>query len=139
MGNTCSPDSGAVDESGQAMNTDRKEEEPSEKLTKVINTYQAENEKLKKVLVSMKNKDEEETRLREEQAAQNEEIMKELSAMKALMEEKDRKLVRHQLEAALHSKATLLGTSETVTKLLKAGDYREVRSSGQVKAQKKVG
>jgi len=137
MGNTCSPDSGAVDESGQAINTDRKEEEPSEKLTKVINTYQAENEKMKKELESMKNKDEEDTRVREEQAAQNEEIMKELSAMKALMEEKDRKLVRHQLEAALHSKATSLGTSETVTKLLKAGTIEKFDRVGKSKRRKK--
>jgi len=130
MGNTCAP----KQRDAQETNIDVKEEEameasaqPTEKLTNLINVYQDENEKMKNELESIKNRDEEDSEARKAQAAKNEEIMKELSEMRALMEEKDRALVKHRLEAALHSKATSIVTSETVTKLLKAGTMQKFR------------
>jgi len=141
MGNTCAPES-KTDEAEQATDIEKKEQDeeisqPTEKFTKIINTYQAENEKMKKELDSMKHNDEENSRERSKQAEQNDEIMKELAAMKAMMEEKDRALVKHRLEAALHSKATSMVTSETVTKLLKAGNIEKFGKAGKSKAKVK--
>jgi len=139
MGNTCAPNKNEV---RKETNIESKEEaveatQPSEKITIIINSYQAENEELRKQLESMKNKDEEDAEERKKQAAQNDEIMNELTHVKAVMEEKDRALVRHRLEAALHSKASLMVSSEIVTKLLKAGTIEKLRKPGKskVKAQ----
>jgi len=101
--------------------------QPSEKLTNIINTYQAENERMQQELEKMKNKDEEDSEARMLQAEQNEKMVRELSEMRKLMQQKDRALMKHQLEAALHSKATSIVTSETVTKLLKAGNMPKLK------------
>jgi len=92
---------------------------------------------LKKELESRKNKDEIDAQARKAQAAQNDEIMKELTAIKYLMEEKDRALLKHRVEAALHSKATAMVTSETVTKLLKAGTIEKFVRTGKSKLKRK--
>jgi len=139
MGATCAPYQWEEDD---AADTEKKENnmEPAEtgdKLTNIINTYQAENEKMKLELESRKNRDEKDTQEREAQAAHNDEIMKELQAIKALMEEKDRSLLKHRLEAALHSKATAMVTSETVTKLLKAGTIHKFGRAGKTKSKEK--
>jgi len=140
MGNTCTPEKQAtVRKNTEIENKEDtgKGTQPSEKITNIINTYQAENEELKKELESMKNKDEEDAQERKKQAAQNDEIMNELSAMKAAMEEKSRALVKHRLEAALHSKATSMVSSETVTKLLKAGTIEKFRKGSKTKVKEK--
>merc|ERR1719233_2809433 len=54
-------------------------------------------------------------------------MVRELSEMQALMKQKDRALMKHRLEAALHSKATTIVTSEAVTKLLKAGNLQKLK------------
>jgi len=132
MGNTCAPSK--PDESSQPADVDVKEEEvikptgqPSEKLTSIINTYQAENERMLQELEKMKNKDEEDREARKLQAEKNDKMVRELSEMRALMQQKDRALMKHRLEAALHSKATSIVTSEAVTKLLKAGNMQKLK------------
>jgi len=140
MGATCAPQKS---EENLTANIEVKEDDPltsaeaGDKLTNIINTYQAENEKMKKELESRKNKDEIETQEREAQAAQNDEIMKELKAIKTLMEEKDRALLKHRVEAALHSKATAMVSSETVTKLIKAGTIEKFVKTGKSKLKEK--
>jgi len=138
MGNTCAPNR---DEAGEA-DMEKKEDNlevsgDGDKLTKIINTYQAENEKMKLELESRKNRDEKDIQEREAQAAHNDEIMKELAAIKSMMEEKDRSLLKHRLEAALHSKANALVASETVTKLLKAGTIGKFGRAGKSKSKEK--
>jgi len=140
MGATCAPQKS---EENLTANIEINEDDPlasaeaGDKLTNIINTYQAENEKMKKELESRKNKDEIDTQERKAQAAQNDEIMKELTAIKSLMEEKDRALLKHRVEAALHSKATAMVSSETVTKLLKAGTVEKFARAGKSKAKEK--
>jgi len=140
MGATCAPYK--WEEGDDAADTEKKENnmevaDKGDKLTNIINTYQAENEKMKMELESRKNRDEKEIQEREAQAAHNDEIMKELKAIKALMEEKDRSLLKHRLEAALHSKASAMVTSETVTKLLKAGTIDKFGRAGKSKSKEK--
>jgi len=141
MGNACTPEQNN-EESATVTDMEVKDEDleaaqPSEKLTKIINTYQADNEKMKKEIESMRNKNEEETKARKEQAAQNVKVMNELSAMRAMLKERNRELVKHQLEAALHSKATSMVTTETVTKLLKAGNIAKFGRGGKLKPKDK--
>jgi len=138
MGNTCAPKT----EHHMDSDVEIKEEiventQPTEKITNIINTYQAENEGLRRELESMKNKDEEKAQERKKQAAQNDEIMNELAAMKAAMEEKNRALVKHRLEAALHSKATSMVSSEIITKLMKAGTIDKFRKAGKSNTREK--
>jgi len=142
MGNTCAPSK--PDESSQAPDVDVKEEEalepgaqPSEKLTNIINTYQAENERMNQELEKMKNKDEEDSEARRLQAEKNKKMVRELSEIKALMQQKDRALMKHRLEAALHSKATSIVTSETITKLMKAGSMQKLKGR-KTKSKSKV-
>jgi len=111
--------------------------EPSEKYANIINSYQAENEEMRRELASLKNKDKEDSQERKNHAAQNIEIMQELLAMKEVIEEKDRALVKHRLEAALHSKAILMVNSETVTKLVKVGTIEKFGKAGKSKAKEK--
>jgi len=132
MGNSCAPSK--PDESLKPADVDVKEEEaiertaqPSEKLTNIINTYQADNERMLQELEKMKNKDEEDLEARKLHAEKNKKMVRELSEMRALMQQKDRALMKHRLEAALHSKATSIVTSEAVTKLLKAGNMQKLK------------
>merc|ERR550534_3252948 len=92
---------------------------------------------MRKELEDIKNKrSEQETVAQKEATQQNEKIMEELAAMRALVEAKDRALVKHQLEAALHSKATSLVTSESVAKLLKEGTLEKFTRSRKAKSAK---
>jgi len=138
MGQTCAPTKIDDSEGSLRKDTDKKiaeEAQPTQKLTNIINTYQLENEKMKKELDEIKNKSEQETVARQEATQQNEKIMEELAKMRALIDAKDRELVKHRLEAALHSKATLMIPTESVVKLLKEGTlekftrYRKVKSA----------
>jgi len=107
--------------------------QPSEKLRNIIKTYKEKNEKIRKELESVENKDADILL----QADQNERLRKDLAELKHLMEEKDRVLVKHQLEAALHSRATSVVTSETFSKLLKAGTLAKFGRSGRTKPKEK--
>merc|ERR1719245_1133274 len=82
---------------------------------------------MRQELETMKNKDEEDSEERKLQAAKNDKMVRELSEMRALMQQKDRALMKHRLEAALHSKATSIVSSEAVTKLLKAGSMQKLK------------
>merc|ERR1719245_2093881 len=82
---------------------------------------------MRQELETMKNKDEEDSEARELQAAMNDKMVRELSEMRTLMQQKDRELMKHRLEAALHSKASSIVTSEAVTKLLKAGSMQKLK------------
>jgi len=129
---TCAP--AKPDEYGQALSGDIKEEEameasaqPGAKLTNIINNYQAENEKMRRELEAIKNQDEKHSEARKDQRAENDRMVKELMEMRALMQQKDRALMKTRLEAALHSKASSIVTSEVVTKLLKAGNLLKLK------------
>jgi len=141
MGNTCAPKTELYEDADIELKEEEVAENtkprPSVKITNIINTYQAENEGLRRELETMKNKDEEKAQERKKQAAQNDEIMNELSAMKAAMEEKNQALMKTRLEAALHSKASSMERSEIITKLLKAGTVEKFRKVGKSKTREK--
>jgi len=139
MGQTCAPKK-IDDSNGLRKDTEKKNDaeqvQPSEKLTNIITAYQQENEKMKKELEEIKNKSEQGTVAHKEATQQNENIMEELARMRAIVDAKNRALVKHQLEAALHSKATLMVTSESVAKLLKEGTLEKFTRSRKAKSAK---
>jgi len=140
MGQTCSPKK-IEDENGShrkdtALKNDAEQAQPHEKLKYIITAYQEENEKLKRELSYVKSKRSDDTEAQNEATQQNEKIMEELAAMRALVEEKNRALVKHQLEAALHSKATSMVSSESVAKLLKEGFLQKFTRSRKAKSAK---
>jgi len=138
MGNTCAPDN--AEDDGQVNDVEAKEveeAEPSEKFTNIINTYQAENETLRQELETMRTQDEEDSKARSEQAEKNDELLKELAAMKERLEVKDRALVKHQLEAALHSKATSMVNDNAAAKLIKVGSIEKFKKAGKSKKASK--
>jgi len=105
MGGTCSPE----------------QSETQNDFTKLINDYQTDNERLKRQLEELKIRNQEGTTEHQEKAKQNEEVMKELDTMKKILERKDRALVKGQLEAVLRSKATIMRTFESKTRLCMEG------------------
>jgi len=124
MGNHCTPVREVVNgtnitetETKQAL----EDAEPSEKLVKIIDSYKEANEGMKKALEEVKRKGEQDQIAQREATIQNEKIMEELNAMKAMLAKKEQALLKHQLEAALHSKANYMVNSDSVAKLLKTG------------------
>jgi len=130
MGQTCSPkkidDSNGSQRKDTDLKNDAEQVQRHEKFSEIITAYQEDNEKLKRELIK---RSEQNTVAQQEATHQNEKIMEELAAMRALVEEKNRALVKHQLEAALHSKATAMVTSESVSKLLKEGTLEKITRS----------
>merc|ERR1719193_2078441 len=63
---------------------------------------------MKKELEEVKRKGQEDVMLQKQASEKNEEILKELNATKSILAEKEKALLKHQLEAALHSKASSL-------------------------------
>jgi len=125
MGNTCAPNRDMVyDERG--MEYGNMESRPTQSYTDLINSYQSENEKLSKEVQSFK-----------KQPMQNDEIIGQLRALKELLESKQKAQVQHQLEAALHSKATSMVTSHSFRKLLKAGYIESFGLAGSELARRK--
>lgn len=53
--------------------------------------------------------------------------------MKEMLEVKDRALIKHQLEAALHSKATSMVNANAATKLIKSGSIEKFVKAGKSK------
>lgn len=95
---------------------------PSGKFTEMVNSYQAEYERLKKDVDELRKKEAEEKQ--NKQAMRSHEIIEEVSATRARLESKEQEIIRHQLIAALHSKAiSMVDTEsmESITKVLKAG------------------
>jgi len=124
MGGTCSPE----------QNETQNENEKSS-FTKLINDYQTDNERLKQQLEKLISRNQEGTTEHQEKAKQNEEVMKELAAMKKILEQKDRALVKGQLEAVLRSKATTMLSIEPKTRLCMEGTMRH-HGSGLTKSKK---
>jgi len=138
MGGTCSPEQNETKNDNEEKlpeTLERADSNVSENFTKVINDYQADNEKLRKQLEELKNKNQEGTTDHEEKARQNEEVMKELATMKKILEQKDRALVRGQLEAALRSKATTMRSIESKTRLCMEGNLKH-HKTGLTKSKK---
>jgi len=104
----------------------------SERITKIINDYQAESEKLRGELEEIKNQ--KETADRESKAKQNDDVIRELEKMKALMETKDRALVRGRVEAALLTKANSL-LKETSTRVCIKGNLKHQVIQGLDKSE----
>jgi len=138
MGNHCTPekkDAGRKEtcitdtETKQAL----KDAEPNAKLFKIIETYKEENEGMRKELEEVKSKGEQDVIAQRKAALQNEKIMQELNDMKAKLAKKEQALVKHQLQAALHSKASFLVNAESVAKLLKAGNLEKFNRNRKVK------
>jgi len=109
------------------------ERQPSEKFTEIINAYKARNEKMKKELEVIRSQDEEERKKRNAEVQQHDALVKELATLKKALEVKDRALVKHQLEAALHSKAISMTGTNSVYKLLKAGSVKKLKKAGKSK------
>jgi len=124
MGGTCSPE----------QNETQNENEKSH-FTKLINDYQTDNDRLKQQLEELISRNQEGTTEHLEKAKQNEEVMKELAAMKKILEQKDRALVKGQLEAVLRSKATTMLSIESKTRLCMEGTMKH-HGSGLTKSKK---
>jgi len=140
MGGSCTPQKHETTQIENDLNIpdkqERVESNVSETITKVINNYEADNKKLKRELKELKSRNQEETTNHEEKARQNEEVMKELAAMKKILEEKDRALVRGQLEAALRSTATTMCSIESKTRICMEGNLKHHHRSGLGKSKK---
>jgi len=136
MGNSCAPDKhDKSTENVEREDSDRVE--PSEQITKMINGYQAENEKLHRELEEMRNKDSGGAVEHEQKAKQNEEVMKELARLKAELERKDQALEIRRLEAALRSKATaMISTIDSTTRLCMEGALKHNYRSGLTRKNK---
>jgi len=134
MGATCAPSSKA--ENVEA-NIDLDDEQATERFTKIINDYQADNEKLREQLEEVKNQNDTIVTEHKDKAKQNEEVMRELEAMKAAMETKNRALVRGRLEAALLSKATSLLADNSATRQFMKGQLKHHFRVGITKAKTK--
>jgi len=127
---TCAPARQASQDIEEGRDT--ADEQPhSERITKIINDYQADNEKLRSELEEMKNQNE--AAERESKAKQNEDVIRELEEMKALMESKDRELVRGRVEAALLTKANSL-LKESTTRVCMNGNLKHQVQEGSTKS-----
>merc|ERR1719204_177228 len=67
---------------------------------------------------------------------ENETIMQELNAMKAMLEKKERAIVRLQLQNALQSIASCQVNAEVVVKILKAGKLQKFNRNRKVKSSR---
>jgi len=134
MGGTCSP--ATPDEENNDNEIAVPELERNDSIAKLINDYQAENENLRSKLEEAKSRNQEGVTEAEEKKRQNEEVMKELAQMKAMLEAKDRALVKGRLEAALRSKATTMRSFESKTRLCLEGKLKYHHRSGLTKSKK---
>jgi len=108
---------------GILQNTDCVEHDETDgTFSRIINDYQSENEKLKSELDTLRELNDATLAEHEEKTRKNEEVLRELREMKALVDAKDRALVRGRLEAALLSKATSMLAVESKTRLCMKGE-----------------
>jgi len=140
MGNNCTP--GEAKSKKDIILTENekkqaeKEAEPNEKLTEILEKYKQENEGMKKELEEVKRKGEKDVMLQRQATEENQKILKELHATKTMLAEKEQALIRHQLEAALHSKANSMLDLGFVAKLLKKGTLSKYTRNRKVKSVK---
>jgi len=105
---TCSPNNDK-DELFEEKEIDMEQQEQAgvddtnEKFTNIINDYQETNEQLRSEMDSLKNKNDEFVVENEAKTKKNEEVMRELNEMKALLDVKNRAIVKGRLQAALLS------------------------------------
>jgi len=137
MGSACTPAKHSIVE---PSDTDDKVVREVKRLSarreEVINKYQAEQAKLKKELEIYKEKAEEFAKVQSQLTQQNNITIDELAMVKDQLEAKDRLLVKHRLEAALHSKVTLMAAveSESFAKQVKAGNLEKFNRSRKAKS-----
>lgn len=133
MGATCAPGNSNAEVRSEA-DVEVMDEAPTERFTKIINDYQADNEKLREELAEVKNQNDTIVTDHKNKTKQNEEVMRELEAMKTLMETKNKALVRGRLEAALLSKATSLLADNSSTRQYMKGELKHHYRTGITKA-----
>jgi len=135
MGAACEPSTSNVRiEEG---NEPTVEDQNSDQVTKVINNYKAQNEKLKSQLEDMKSENDLIVTAYKDKTRQNEEVMSELENLKAMIERKKKVLVRGRLEAALLSKATSLLAKNSSTRLCIKGYLKHHFRKGVTKPMSK--
>jgi len=134
MGNTCAPDN-HDDAQLEIDHANMDEARPSAKFAKIINSYQADYERMKREVEELRNQEAEEKR--NVQSIQNDEIMEEVKSLKSLLQSKEKDMVQHQLEAALHSKAASMVKPIHLTTKLKAGHVERLGRAGKSKAKPK--
>jgi len=96
----------------------------TEKLSNVLDTYKAENEKMRKKLDTMRIQEEEVKRARSEEAQQIKDLLKDLATVKEMLGGKDRALVKHQLGATFYPNPVLIDNGKSATTLIKAGNIQ---------------
>lgn len=140
MGNTCSPDKGKGDEAAPVTDMDKQaavEEaqesgaQPGEKLTQVINAYQAENERLKKEVEEYKTQETERADANQKSSANSDELMRELETMRALMKQKDQDVVISKVQAALFQHVSTMKDAANAAEVLKKGTLEKFRKGGK--------
>jgi len=143
MGNTCSPDKPKDD--APATDMDKQEAlaeaqeggaQPGEKLTQVINAYQADNERLKAMVEEMKTQ---ETQRQEanEKTANSDELMQELETMRGLLAVKDQAVVKSRVEVALFQHVSSMKDNANAAETLKKGSLEKFGKAGKGSAKSK--
>jgi len=130
MGNTCSPDAAVIDVNMEKI-------EPSDRITGVIDSYQADNERMKKELDVILSENAETSKAIKEKTDQNKQLMHDLEVIRSLIAKKDRSLLRHLLEAALYSKVTSLFSEVNISKKLKQGWVNKYGRAGKTRSKAK--
>jgi len=137
MGNNCSP--GKPIELPSKVSVREKMSigsQSNEKYSEVLNTYKSKNEKMQKELEYYRNKDKDEKKAKAEQNQENKKFKEKLAAMQSILEEKERALLKHRLEAALHSKATFMVAKESVARQIISGHLEKFGKAGKSKSTK---
>jgi len=138
MGSACTPVRDTNVHLNDTVEDGREVKRSGDRLEEAINRYQAEKEQLNKELENYKDKAEEFAKVQAQLTQQNNITIDELARVKAQLEAKDRLLVKHRLEAALHSKATLMAAveSESFAKQVKAGNLWKFNRTRKAKSAK---
>jgi len=130
MGNTCAPDPQVIDANMEKI-------APSDRITGIITSYEAENEQMKNELDVIKSENAETSKAYKEKTEQNQQLMRDLVAIRSLIAKKDQSLLRHLLEAALYSKVTSLCSEVNILKKLKQGWVSKYGRAGKTKSKAK--
>lgn len=145
MGNTCSPDKKNDDKKAP---TDMEKQEaldeaqesgaqPGEKLTQVINAYQAENEKLKKTVEELKTQETERADQESSKSEGQDELLKELNTMRALVHKKDQDLVKSKVQSALFQHVSTMKDDANAAVTLKKDTLEKFGKAGKGSAKSK--
>jgi len=139
MGNTCSPDkkegdSAPVTDMDKQAAVEEAQEggaQPGEKLTQVINAYQAENERLKKEVEEYKTQETVRQESNQADSANSDELMRELETMRALVKQKDQAVVKSKVQAALFQHVSTMKDAANAAEVLKKGTLEKFRKGGK--------